>query len=224
MDDFAGKSAFRPAFVYAVRMTGRPDTAQRILTAARRLFEHEGPAGVTMRRVAAAAGLSPMAIYRHFENREALLARIGSDSFEAIAGHWSARAQGLDPLTRLIAVHRLYLDYALAHPHLFDLAFSTPRPDARRYPEDFQARRSPTLTVVADAVADAIAAGALREDDAWEVTMTLWAHTHGLVALYRGGRFNYDEAAFRGFYEKSLQRLFAGLQADRREPVRVRDQ
>ncbi|AWV07928.1 TetR/AcrR family transcriptional regulator [Marilutibacter maris] len=192
-------------------MPRRTDTAERILAAARRLFEHEGPAGVTMRRVAAAAGLSPMAIYRHFDNREALLARIGEDSFEAIAGHWSARARGLDPLTRLIAVHRLYLDYALAHPHLFDLAFSTPRRDARRYPEDFHARRSPTLTVVADAVADAMSAGALREDDIWDVTMTLWAHTHGLVALYRSGRFNYDEAAFRDFYEQSLLRLFDGL-------------
>lgn len=198
-------------------MASRPDTAQRILKAAGRLFERGGTGEVTMRRVAAAAGLSPMAIYRHFQNREALLARIGEDSFEAIAGHWSARAQGLDPLTRLIAVHRLYLDYALAHPHLFDLAFSMPRRDARRYPEDFQARRSPTLTVVADAVADAMTAGALRTDDIWDVTMTLWAHTHGLVALYRSGRFNYDEAAFRRFYEQSLQRLFAGLQT-RPEP------
>ncbi|MCF7221237.1 TetR/AcrR family transcriptional regulator [Marilutibacter chinensis] len=205
-------------------MKARSDSAGRILRAARRLFEREGPAGVTMRRVAAAVGLSPMAIYRHFENREALLARIGEDSFESIAGHWSARAQGLDPLTRLIEVHRLYLDYALTHPHLFDLAFSMPRRDARRYPEDFRARRSPTLTVVADAVADAIAAGALREDDAWAVTMTLWAHTHGLVALYRSGRFNYDEAMFRDFYERSLQRLFAGLQADRHEPARLPDQ
>ena len=187
------------------------DTAERILHAARRLLERDGDAGVTMRRVGAAVGVSPMAIYRHFESRDALLARIGEDSFEAIARHWDARARGLDPLTRLIAVHRLYLDYALAHPHLFDLAFSTPRHGARRYPEDFQARRSPTLTVVADAVADAMAAGVLREDDVWDVTMTLWAHTHGLVALYRGGRFNFDATAFTVFYEQSLQRLIVGL-------------
>jgi len=39
----------------------------------------------------------------------------------------------------------------------------------------------------------------------------LWAHTHGLVALYRAGRFSYDEAQFRMFYEASLQRLLRGL-------------
>ena len=43
--------------------------------------------------------------------------------------------------------------------------------------------------------------------------MTLWAHTHGLVALYRAGRFSYNEARVRVFYEASLQRLLQGLRA-----------
>lgn len=164
-----------------------------------------------MRRVAAAVGLTPMAIYRHFPNREALLKRIGDDSFDEIARHWLARSQGGDVLARVIALQRIYLDYALAHPYLFDHAFSTRRADARRYPEDFRAGRSPTLTIAAEAVAEAMRAGVLREDDAWDVAITLWAHTHGLVALYRAGRFSYDEARFRQFYEASLRRLLEGL-------------
>lgn len=203
--------AFRHGFVYAVHVSRRPATADRILRAARTLFEREGAAGVSMRRVAAAVGLTPMAIYRHFPNRDALLKRIGDDSFDAIARHWDARGRGGDVLGRLLAVQRIYLDYALAHPHLFDHAFSTARDDARRFPEDFHARRSPTLNVVADAVQDAMRAGVLREDDVWDVAMTLWAHTHGLIALYRAGRFNIDEAAFRRYYEASLQRLLRGL-------------
>lgn len=194
-------------------MSRQPATAERILRAARALFEREGAAGVTMRGVAAAVGLTPMAIYRHFPNREALLKRIGDDSFDAIVRHWDARGRSGDVLERLLSVQRIYLDYALAHPHLFDLAFSTPRSDARRFPDDFHARRSPTLNVVADAVADAMRAGVLRDDDVWDVAMTLWAHTHGLIALYRAGRFNLDEAAFRRYYDASLQRLLTGLRA-----------
>jgi hypothetical protein len=87
-----------------------------------------------------------------------------------------------------------------------------PRSDARRFPDDFRARRSPTLNVAADAVEDAMRVGVLRKDDVWDVTMTLWAHTHGLIVLYRTGRFNFDEAAFRAYYEASLQRLLRGLQ------------
>ncbi len=196
-------------------MSDASSTADRILRAARSLFERDGAGAVSMRRVAAAVGLTPMAIYRHFPSREALLKRIGDDSFDAIVRHWDARGRGGDVLERLLAVQRIYLDYALAHPHLFDHAFSMPRGDARRFPEDFRARRSPTLNVVADAVDDAMRAGVLRSDDVWDVAMTLWAHTHGLIALYRAGRINLDEAAFRRYYEASLQRLLDGLRAPR---------
>jgi len=188
-------------------------TSERILRAARALFEGGGAQAVSMRRVADAVGLTPMAIYRHFPNREALLKRISDDSFEEIARHWTARNRGGDALTRVVALQRIYLDYALAHPHLFDHAFSARRADARRYPEDFRAGLSPTLGIGAEAVAEAMRAGQLREDDAWDVAMTLWAHTHGLVALYRAGRFSYGEAEFRRFYEASLRRLLDGLKA-----------
>jgi AcrR family transcriptional regulator len=186
-------------------------TADKILKAARGLFEREGASAVSMRRVADAAGITPMAIYRHFPNREALLKRISDDSFNEIARHWGARNEGSDLIGRLMAVQRIYLDYALAHPHLFDHAFSARREDARRYPDDFLARRSPTLNVVHDAVRVAQSAGLLRAGDAWDIAMTLWAQSHGLVALYRAGRFSYDERAFRSFYDASMQRLLDGL-------------
>lgn len=193
--------------------SARRSTADRILQAARALFGQGGAQAVTMRAVARRAGITPMAIYRHFDSRDALLKRIGDDSFAAIARHWTARAQGSDVLARVLESQRIYLDYALAHPHLFEHAFSTARGDARRYPEDFRARRSPTLTVVADAVQAAISAGVLRADDPWDVAMTLWAQGHGLIALYRAGRINLDEAAFRAFYDASLRRLLDGLRA-----------
>lgn len=188
-------------------------TADRILRAARALFERNGADAVSMRAVAAKVGLTPMAIYRHFDSRDALLQRICDDSFEEIARHWHARAQGSDLLERLLATQRIYLDYALAHPHLFDYAFGIQRGHARRYPDDFRERRSPTLNVVTDAVSEAMAAGVLRADDAWDVAMTLWAQTHGLVSLYRAGRFSLDERDFRSFYDASLRRLLDGLRA-----------
>lgn len=190
-----------------------PATADRILRAARALFERGGAQAVSMRRVGQAVGITPMAIYRHFPNREALLQRISDDSFEQIAHHWSARNEGGDVIARLLAIQRIYLDYALAHPHLFDHAFSMRREQARRFPEDFRARRSPTLNVVADVVLEAQQAGRLRPGDAWDIAMTLWAHTHGLIALYRAGRFSYDEREFRRFYEASLARLLQGIEA-----------
>ena len=139
------------------------------------------------------------------------LKRIGDDSFSEIARHWDARRSGGDPLAQLIAVQMIYLDYALAHPHLFDHAFLAPREDARRFPDDFRARRSPTFNVVHDAVVEAQQAKMLRAGDAWDIAMTLWAHSHGLIALYRAGRFSYDDRRFPAFYRESLERLLDGL-------------
>lgn len=195
---------------YAVRMNGTP-TAQRIVAAARGLLQREGVAAVHMRKVAQLAGISPMGIYRHFANRDALLQRLADDSFDEITRHWLALRSGSDVLAQLIALQRIYLDYALAHPHLFEHAFSSHRGNARRFPEDFHARRSPTLNVGHDAVVAAQAAGVLRAGEPWDIAMTLWAHSHGLIALYRAGRFSFDERRFRAFHEASLHRLLDGL-------------
>lgn len=191
----------------------RVSTADRILRAARTIFEAEGADAVSMRRVAESVGVTAMAIYRHFPNREALLKRISDDSFAEIAHHWESRSQNPDVLKRLIALQELYLDYALAHPYLFDHAFSVRREDARRFPEDFRVRRSPTLNVVADAIAEGMQRRVLKKSDPWDVAMTVWAHTHGLIALYRAGRFSYDEKQFRKFYLESLGRLLDGIKA-----------
>jgi AcrR family transcriptional regulator len=190
-----------------------PDkTADRILAAAHALFDAQGAEAVTMRRVAAEVGLSAMAIYRHFPNREALLERLSDDSFQAAARQWASHAGQRDPRQRLLAMLGSYLDYALAHPHLFDHAFGLPREDARRFPEDFRARRSPTLNLIADAIVEGMARGTFRKLDEWDLAMDLWAHAHGLIALYRAGRFSYDEERFRAFYLASTGRLIDALE------------
>lgn len=191
----------------------RLTTAEKILRAAHRLFDSEGAEAVTMRRVADAVGITPMAIYRHFPNRGALLKQLSNDSFNAVAHEWKARTRSPDILKRLMALADPYLDYALTHPHLFDHAFSVRRDDARRYPEDFRAGLSPTFNVVVDAIIEGMAKGVLRQDDPHDVAMAIWAQQHGLVALYRAGRFTYDEAQFRAFYKQSLGRLIDGIKA-----------
>jgi len=190
-----------------------PTTAERIVHAARALLERDGAQAVSMRRVADTVGITPMAIYRHFPDREALLQRISDDSFAEIAQQWAAFPRKGTPLARLLAVHRNYLDYALAHPHLFDYVFSHAHAGTRRFPEDMRGQRSPTLNVVADLVQVAMDEGFLARDDVWEVVMCLWAHSHGLIALYRAGRFSYDAAEFRHFHDASLRRLIDGLKA-----------
>lgn len=190
-----------------------PTTEERIRHTALRLLEKGGPEAVTMRRVAQAVRITPMAIYHYFPSREALLREVVDREF----GHfldiigrqppWDTAAEQIE--------HALdaYVEYALTRPEIFDYVFARPRADARRFPEDFRARRSPTLTPLADAVARHMQAGRLKEDDVWEVTMDLWAHAHGYIALHRAGRFNLSPAQFKALVHRSMRRLFHGLEA-----------
>jgi AcrR family transcriptional regulator len=173
-------------------------TQERISETALRLFETDGEAGVSMRRVATAVGITPMAIYHHFAKY--------LESFQALPQRGSYES-------RLVTCMDAYIDYAFAHPRIFDYVFAEPRPGARRYPEDFRARRSPTLNPVADLLQKAIEAGFLKPDDVWELALEMWAHTHGYVSLYRGGRFDLPEKEFRALVRRSLRRLIHGLKA-----------
>ncbi|MFI4981672.1 MAG: TetR/AcrR family transcriptional regulator [Nevskiales bacterium] len=190
-------------------------TVERISEVALELLQNQGAEAVTMRAVAQAVGITPMAIYHHFSNREALLQTVTDREFDRLAGFVEARRAKLPARAALKTVMfelmHGYIDYAVARPLLFDYVFSKERPGARRFPEDFRARRSPTMTPLADCVAAGMESGWLKKDDVWEVTMQLSGLLHGYLVLYRGGRFSYTEKEFRAFCERAMERLIEGL-------------
>jgi AcrR family transcriptional regulator len=186
-------------------------TAARIADAAREILIAEGAAAVSMRRVAAIAGLTPMAIYRHFANREVLLQRVADASFQAIAAQWAERTLSGTVEERLHAVLDDYLDFALAQPRLYEFVFGERREDARMYPTDFRAGRSPTLNVLAELLAEGARDGTFRDDDVWEVAITLAAFIHGFVQLFHNGRITMPDDAFRQLCHTSTGRFFNGL-------------
>ena len=69
------------------------DTRDRIFKAARKLFDEKGIEGVSLRNVAKKIGITPMAIYRHFEDKEALVDALVLDGL----AEWSARVEALPP-------------------------------------------------------------------------------------------------------------------------------
>jgi AcrR family transcriptional regulator len=187
------------------------ETRAAVLAAAHRLLEKGGPESVTMRRVAKTVGITAMAIYHHFPDRDALLralADIESDRIGALFDGWPARGS---PVWRLRRMAKAYVDYAFRRPRLFSFFFLQDRPDIRRFPADFRDRRSPSLNRVADTLAEGMLVGSLRKDDYWEVAIDLWALVHGHVALYRGGRFAYSQEEFRRLFRRSLNRFLKGL-------------
>jgi AcrR family transcriptional regulator len=190
--------------VYKVRVS-----RQRIFAAAKAVLDREGLPGLTIRKVADHAGLSPMAMYRHFTDKDALLNALMDDGLAA----WEKIARSIraaDPIEWLTALAEAFLEFALTEPHRFDAAFFLPAPQARQYPDDFVAGRSPVVALALVRIDEARAKGHLGEKPALEVALALSALAQGLVSMYRANRFS-SEKQFRALYRAQVRHCLEGF-------------
>src|SRR6266704_3683027 len=108
----------------------------QIRETARRLFAREGYESVSMRRIGAEVGCSPMAIYRHYENKEELLLSLCEETFATMIRLLDEARQ--KPGTRLEQLRRCVravVDFHLSHPNHYKVTFMTeipPGPVAER--------------------------------------------------------------------------------------------
>jgi AcrR family transcriptional regulator len=186
-------------------------TLQRIAQAGRQLLDQEGPEAVSMRRIAKAVRITPMAIYRHYPDRDALLNAIADQGFTELATRLAARATSRNFDERLMTMGEIYLDHALQNPRLFELMFLKQRKGARRFPGDFKSGGSPTANLMADVLREGMSSGWLRKDDVWEITFEIGALSHGLIMLYLGGRMGLTPARFRALYRRAFRRYVRGI-------------
>lgn len=174
----------------------------RIFAAARAILEHEGIEGLSVRKVATRAGVSPMAMYRHFADKGALLNALMDDGLAA----WEKIVRAIradDPMEWLEAVVEAFLKFALTQPHRFDAAFFLPAPEARRYPDDFVAGRSPVIAMIMIRIDQAKADGRFGGAPAVDIALALASMAQGLVSMQRANRFSSDKQ-FRALFRAQL--------------------
>lgn len=164
-----------------------------------------------MRPVAQAVGITPMALYRHFRDREGLLNALADAGFAEFAGRLEGAALPEDPERRLTAILDVFLSFGLERPRLFELMFLRKREGARQFPADFRAGRSPTAKFTAAALEAGMKKGVFRKDDVWEITFETGALLQGLLMLYVGGRVGTTEEEFRALCHRAFRRYFHGI-------------
>ena len=118
------------------------DLRNALVVAATGLAAQDGPDGVVLREAARRIGVSPSAAYRHFPNREGLLAVVGSQARRALAARMIAAMDAAGgsreasaAIKRFRACGREYIRFALEDPGLFAVAFR-PSPPELFVPED----------------------------------------------------------------------------------------
>jgi len=187
-------------------------TRDRIFLAARTAFEQGGLEGLSMRSVARDAGLSTMAIYRHFPTKDSLLDALMLDGFDA----WEARVVAVDEVDPLDWLERLldaFRAFAVEDPHRFDAAFFLKARGASQFPDDFEGGSSRVISRITARIDAAKAQGRLRNAPSLDIALTLSALAQGLVSMDRAGRFSSPDQ-FRDIYRMAVANGLKAFEPD----------
>jgi AcrR family transcriptional regulator len=196
--------------VYTVNIGG---PRGRVLAAADKLLRAEGASAVTTRRIASEVGVTAMAIYRHFPDKNALIDALVAVGFARWEARLARALKGSTPTAKIAGALRAYRDFALAEPRYFELMFLIPRPRVPTAPGSLAATSSPSFGRVVQAVREAMQSQALPPGDPGRLMLLVWATAHGLVALHFSGRFGFDDRVFKRQYDETTALLLSILSA-----------
>jgi AcrR family transcriptional regulator len=161
---------------------------EALVTAALELISRKGPAGFTFAEAARAAGVSPAAPYRHFRDRDALMADVAQRGFARFADDLEAALNGgrPDPLEALERVGRAYLAFARSEPAYFAAMFESGLSFAS-FPE-LRAAGDRAFEVLRKACEEVAATSAAsRRPPALMMALHIWSVSHGVAALFARG-------------------------------------
>ena len=149
------------------------DLRAALLRSAGKILEKEGLEGLKLREVARRAGVSHTAPYRHFHERESLLAALATDGY-AMLGKAQQEAAATGGLR---GMGEAYVRFALDHPHRFRLMFGGA----------VQIARHPALREIAtrtfQGLSGALSARVPGAQGASDASLAAWALVHGLAQL-----------------------------------------
>jgi AcrR family transcriptional regulator len=164
------------------------DLRAALLAAALHTVELEGFEALSLRKVAEEIGVSSAAPYRHFKDKRALLTALAADGFVALQQAYRT-VRGLEnPMERLLAGARAFIEFAAARPNLFRLMFDSELLASGEIPEPDLAE--PALIAYASVERGVAAVLPGRDDKVVKArTIFLWSALHGLIVLRRNRRW-----------------------------------
>jgi AcrR family transcriptional regulator len=184
---------------------GRPrehndETRERLLRVAGAIIRREGTRGLTVRGLAAEAGVSTRAIYSLFSGLPELIGVLCTRSSEAMVRHHEAVPITDDPISEFLPLALAFRSGAREQADLYERLYAPTNADGQltvEYPPQVQR----TLARVKDTVDRAILAGQLRPVDDQALFQELWAIVHGLTSLELRGVLGSPEECDRIWHD-----------------------
>ena len=172
-----------------------------------------GARALSLRELARSIGVSHASTYRHFPNKESVLATIAEQGFEKLtrAMEAAARPHAGDPLEMLQATGVAYVDFGVSHPHHLQVMFGDLITHHDIYPALVEASKK-AYEVLVSVVREGQQSGGVGAQNERLVTLAAWAQVHGLAMLIASGQIRPDGA--ERLEHKSLAASVLALQRD----------
>lgn len=186
-----------------------------LLDGALALIADKGVGGLSLREVAARAGVSHAAPYHHFADKTALIRALAYEGMQLMDREMAAAEAdaGDNPKQRLLGIGMAYVTFAVAHPDYY-AAFNTPEandPEAQAVDERPEGERGSTWNRLVDAILACQRSGDLPQGDPMVLAVYLWSLVHGLAELWRSGPLPLLPQAAGGLEPLARQVLSAAL-------------
>jgi AcrR family transcriptional regulator len=171
-----------------------PTLHDDILSAALRLVEQKGAAGITMREVAAELGYSATAIYQHFASKEELLLALKLQAGDLLAEEMEVARQEPTLEAQLHGMAHRYLEFGLENPAYFRLIFQDILPGLQPSAE-YLARMRRSWAIVRETLAAWIEARGIPDIVPDHEANVVWPMVHGITSLVLSHRLPCSDRA-----------------------------
>jgi len=158
--------------------TPSADVERELLSAAEEVLVRDGPSGLTVRAVAARAGIAPMGVYNRLGGKDGLVEALLIKGFDRLRATLESGNEP-DMLVRLRNSGLRYREFALANPHFYAIMFEQAKNESAEVVEHAAACFGALVTNVELAAA----AGQIVAPDPLEAAQQIWSAVHGAVAL-----------------------------------------
>jgi AcrR family transcriptional regulator len=161
-----------------------------LLHSAMQLIREVGPTAFTLREVARRAGVSHNAPYRHFRNKEEMIAAVATEGYQELTEAMiAATREQAGALNRLKQAGLAYVRFALRRPEHFTVMFDAPFSE-HQHPNAALAAKQAFSTLVS-LVEDCQKKKLLASGDPGSYALLAWSMVHGIAKLAITGRLPY---------------------------------
>jgi AcrR family transcriptional regulator len=185
----------------------------QILKCACGLYLSEGFDGFSMRKLAKCVGCTAPALYRHYESKEAVMQDVVAEAYRLFAQYLYRSLEARTPQERFVRAGQAYVAFALEQPALYEVLYVPLDLLGIQHGEGPVADQACAVGQFwSDRVREMMDGGFLHRGDPHQVSLTLWAHGHGMVSLYHRGLLAVkDEDEFRALIGQSYLHVVRGL-------------